>query len=58
MMLEHLEALCQLNGISGREDAVRQYIIKQLETWKLSYQVDPLGNILVEKNGQKPSKTK
>ena len=58
MMLEHLKALCQLNGISGREDAVQQYIIKQLETWKLSYQVDPLGNILVEKDGQKPAKTK
>ena len=57
-MLEHLKALCHLNGISGREDAVQQYIIKQLETWKLSYQVDPLGNILVEKDGQKPAKTK
>lgn len=56
-MLEQLKTLCLLNGTSGREENVRDYIISKIEG-KCEYQVDPMGNILVFKKGKKVPKNK
>ncbi len=56
-MLKTLKELCSLNGISGREDKVRDYIISRIDG-KCSYKVDPMGNILVHKEGKKRAKNK
>ncbi len=50
-MLERLKKLCELNGISGNEDEVRDYIISQI-SGKCEYTVDNLGNILCFKKGK------
>ncbi len=55
-MFETLKELCLLTGVSGAEDAVRDYIIGRI-AGHCSYTVDPLGNIIVEKKGkQRPAK--
>lgn len=56
-MLELIKELSLLSGISGREDAVRDYIIKKIEGFA-EYSVDPLGNLLVFKKGKNPAKNK
>ncbi len=56
-MLEHLKNLCLLDGISGREKAVRDYIINEVKD-KVSYTVDPMGNLLCLKKGRKTPKNK
>ncbi len=53
-MKELLKTLCCLDGTSGREDAVRDYIISQLNG--APYTVDPLGNLIVRVKGAKPAK--
>lgn len=56
-MLEMIKELCSLNGISGRENEVREYIIAHLpET--AEYSVDAMGNLIVFANGRKPAKNK
>lgn len=51
-MLQHLQELCTLCGVSGNESSVRQYIIQVLETTRhVSWKIDPLGNLLVNKHG-------
>ena len=49
-MLELIKELCMLPGISGRENAVRDYIIAQIKDYA-EYSIDPLGNLLVFKKG-------
>lgn len=59
-MLKHLEELTALSGISGREDAVRDYIRRVVEASpaKTAVTVDPLGNLLVRVTGeQRAAKT-
>ena len=51
-----LRELSDLNGVSGNEKAVRDYIIEQLKTKTDSYQTDRVGNLLAEKKGR-PSST-
>ena len=51
-MLNHLESLCRLCGASGQEHSVRDYLIEQIKPLGLPYQVDPLGNLIVEKKGK------
>ena len=46
-----LKELCLLNGISGREKAVREYIISKIPS-DCKYSVDALGNVIVEKSGK------
>ena len=55
-MKELLKDLCCLNGTSGREDAVREYIISRLGG--ADYTVDALGNLIVEVKGKQPAKNK
>ncbi len=45
-----LKELCLLNGASGREDAVREFIIAQIKDY-CEYSVDSLGNIIAFKKG-------
>lgn len=56
-MLEHLEKLCLLNGISGDESDVRDYICGQLDGI-CDYKVDNLGNIIAFKKGRKTPEKK
>lgn len=51
-MLENLENLCSLNGVSGDEESVREFIIKNIEN-HCTYTVDPLGSIIAFKKGKK-----
>lgn len=52
-MLKHLKELCDLCGVSGDEGAVREYIIHVLEqTDHVSWEIDPLGSLLVQKHGR------
>ena len=56
-MLEMIKELCAFSGISGREGAVREYIIEKIKDYA-EYSVDPLGNLLVFKKGKNPAKNK
>ncbi len=47
-----LKDLCLLNGTSGREDAVRNYIIEKIKD-KCEYSVDALGSVIAFKKGRK-----
>ncbi len=56
-MLEHLEKLCSLYGISGNENSVRKYITECIDG-KCDYHTDNLGNIIAFKKGKKQSSKK
>ncbi len=56
-MVEMLKELCLIDGISGREDKVREYIISKLDG-KCEYEIDPMGNILAFKKGKKTASKK
>ena len=47
-----LKELCLINGASGNEDAVRDYIISQIKDC-CEYKVDNLGSIIAYKKGKK-----
>ena len=51
-----LENLCNTDGVSGREDAVRDYIIEMVRPYADKIQVDSMGNLYVSKNGTAPCK--
>lgn len=55
-MLEKLRELCLLNGSSGDESRVRDYIISHIAADE--YSVDNLGNLIVFKKGRKRSAKK
>ena len=52
-MLETLKTLCRLNGVSGDEDQVRDYLRAQAAPWASSIRTDALGNLIVEKKGSR-----
>ena len=56
-MLEYIKDLCQIPGISGDEAAVREYLIDKIKD-KAKYEVDPLGNLFVFKQGKERAKNK
>ena len=59
MNWNELRTLCGLCGTSGREHAVRTYILQELEQLHLpegAVRVDRLGNVLVHKTGSQPAK--
>lgn len=56
-MINKLKTLCLLNGISGNEDEVRDYIISQIKD-NCEYSIDNLGNIIAFKKGKKTPKRK
>ena len=51
-MIERIQKLCSLYGGSGREDAVRAYILSELPA-DAKPLVDALGNLIVFKKGRK-----
>ncbi len=55
-----IKELCSLDGVSGREDAVRAYILDKLHasTVPMNITVDQLGNILVHLHGKSPANQK
>lgn len=55
-MLDELKKLCLLNGASGDEGAVREYIRSRINADEVS--VDALGNLIVFKKGKKTPKHK
>lgn len=57
MNFELLKTLCELNGTSGDEKIVRAFIISQLPD-DCEYIVDPMGNLIVDKKGEKVPKNK
>lgn len=57
-MLELIKELSLLNGISGRENAVREFIINCVKGYADSVETDPLGNLIVFKRGKKPAAKK
>lgn len=55
-MIELLNRLCMLDGTSGDEGAVREFVISQIKDY-CEYSVDNLGNIIAFKKGKNaPSK--
>lgn len=56
-MLDYLKDLCQLNGISGNEENIREYIITKLDN-RCNYKVDNMGNLIIHKKGIKTPKNK
>lgn len=51
-MIECLKELCLINGISGNEDKVRDYIVDHIKNF-CEYRIDNLGNIIAFKKGSK-----
>lgn len=51
-MLDILKKLCLIDGISGDEGAVRDFIIKEIKDY-CEYKIDNLGNIICFKKGKK-----
>lgn len=56
-MLELLKQLCMLDGTSGDEGAVRDFVISQIKDY-CEYKVDNLGNIIAFKKGKNTPKKK
>lgn len=56
-MLDIIRELSLLNGTSGRENNVRDYIISKIKG-KCDYRIDALGNLIAFKKGKKEPKNK
>lgn len=56
-MINELKTLCLLNGISGDENSVRDYIISRIKD-KAEITVDNLGNVIAFCKGKKTPKNK
>lgn len=58
MLLDTLETLCCLSGVSGNEDEVRDYILERVMPFADEIRTDPMGNLMVFKKGDTaPEKT-
>lgn len=57
-MINEIHALCAIDGVSGREDKVREYIINRLKGKAESITTDNLGNVIAFVKGQKPAAKK
>lgn len=57
MNFELLKTLCMLNGTSGDEKSVRDFIISKLPA-DCDYTVDPIGNLIVNKKGESTPENK
>ena len=57
-MLELLKDLCALNGVSGDEDRVRDFLRAQAEPLANSVRTDAIGNLIVFKRGKKSTGSK
>lgn len=50
-MLDTMETLCCLDGVSGCEDEVREYILERVMPFADEIRTDPMGNLMVFKKG-------
>ena len=50
-MLDMLKTLCALPGVSGNEDAVRDYIRREAAPYADELRIDAMGNLIVFKKG-------
>ncbi len=57
-MLDTLKILCEINGASGDESFVRDYIINEISPYCDHITVNPLGCVIAEKKGKLPSGNK
>ena len=57
-MIETLKTLCALNGVSGDEDEVRDFIRRQAQPYAGSIRTDALGNLIVFKKGRRSTGNK
>lgn len=57
MNRELFTRLCNLDGVSGREQAIREYILEQLNSYDTpkEVRVDAMGNVLVHLKGKNPA---
>lgn len=55
--IELLRELCTARGVSGREDAVREIILREIRPYADSVKISPLGNVIAFKKGEKRAKT-
>jgi putative aminopeptidase FrvX len=55
-MAEIIEELSRLNGVSGNEDLVRNYIIEKISSRADDVRVDSIGNVIALKKGRKSDK--
>jgi endoglucanase len=56
-MLDTMETLCCLSGVTGNEDEVRDYILERVMPFADEIRTDPMGNLMVFKRGSvTPSK--
>lgn len=53
-MLQRLEELCNLNGVSGDEGRVRAYIKEAVKPYATDVKTDAMGNLYVHKAGKGP----
>ena len=56
-MFDILRELTALDGVSGEENSVRDYIISKIEG-HCEYKIDPLGSIIAFKKGKNRSNKK
>ncbi len=56
-MINLLKELCMINGISGNEEKVREFIISQIKDY-CEYSVDNIGNVIAFKKGNKTPENK
>lgn len=52
-----LRELCAARGVSGREDAVRDIVLREITPYADSIEISPLGNVAAFKKGGKRAKT-
>jgi len=57
-MLELIKKMSLINGVSGREDDIRNFIIDEIKDYATSYEIDALGNLIVFKKGKEAPKNK
>jgi len=55
-MAEFIEQLCNINGVSGDEGKVREFIRNNIEKYADEVTVDSMGNLIVLKKGKKSTK--
>lgn len=51
-----LKELCEFNGVSGNETAVRNFILEKIKPLADEIQIDSIGNVLVLKKGKSKEK--
>lgn len=57
-MLKLLQKLCDLSGVSGDEDAVREFILSYARPYIVQSKIDNMGNLYLTKRGTKRAKRK